>query len=331
MSLPSVALASQATPVESLARLASTLGPGSPKLFIKRDDLLSFAMGGNKVRKMQMVAAEAVAAGADSLITCGALQSNHARVTAAAGSALGLKVALVLNGAPPASATGNLLLDRTFGAEIRYVSTREERAPAMEQMAAEFRAEGRRPFVVPLGASNTTGALGMARALAEIASSGIKPDAIVHSTSSGGTQAGLIAGCALFGVRARIIGISADDPAGHMRDVVNALLAGVAARLGAAPGTIGADRAVEVDDRFVGDGYGIPTAASAEALDLLARREGILLDPVYTSKAMAGLLSRIRAGEFRAYETVLFWHTGGTPGLFADTFQLRIENLRIRN
>src|SRR5262245_16151662 len=135
MSMPSVALASQPTPIEPLARLANTLGPDCPKLFIKRDDLLSFAMGGNKVRKMQMVAAEASASGADTLITCGAVQSNHARVTAAAGSALGLTVGLVLNGTPPASPTGNALLDRTFGAEIRYVATRDERVPAMEQMA----------------------------------------------------------------------------------------------------------------------------------------------------------------------------------------------------
>ncbi len=317
MSLPLVTLAPHATPVDELARLRQALGPRAPRLLMKRDDLLSFGFGGNKVRKMQAVVAEAIASGADTLITCGGVQSNHARVTAAAGAALGLKVVLVLNGRVPEMPTGNARLDRLFGAEIRHVSAREERAPMMETVAADVRARGGRPVVVPLGASTVTGALGFARGLVEIATSSVQPDVIVHSTSSGGTQAGLIAGAALLGTKARILGVSADDPAASLAATVRALLEGMAERLGAKPASLGADRDADVDDTHVGGGYGVPTPASTEALELVARREGILLDPVYTAKAMAGLIARIRAGEFAESHTILFWHTGGQAGYFA--------------
>jgi D-cysteine desulfhydrase family pyridoxal phosphate-dependent enzyme len=317
MSLPSVPLAPHVTPIDELIRLRAALGPNCPRLFIKRDDLLSFGMGGNKVRKMQTVAAEAMSAKADTLITCGGLQSNHARVTAAAGSALGLRVVLVVNGAPQDRPTANALLDQLFGAEVRHVASREERAPTMAAVAAELEAAGRRPFVVPLGASTATGAMGFARGITEIASAGIRPDVIVSSTSSGGTQAGLVAGAALFGLRARIVGVSADDSAERLTGVVRDLLSQMAARLGARPASLGADDDIEVDDAFVGDGYGVPTPASTEALELVARREGILLDPVYTAKAMAGLIDRIRRGQFRSEQTILFWHTGGQVGVFA--------------
>jgi D-cysteine desulfhydrase family pyridoxal phosphate-dependent enzyme len=317
MSLPSVPLAPHVTPIDELIRLRAALGPNCPRLFIKRDDLLSFGMGGNKVRKMQTVAAEAMSAKADTLITCGGLQSNHARVTAAAGSALGLRVVLVVNGVPQGRPTANALLDQLFGAEVRHVASREERAPMMAAVAAELEAAGRRPFVVPLGASTATGAMGFARGITEIASAGIRPDVIVSSTSSGGTQAGLVAGAALFGLRARIVGVSADDSAERLTGVVRDLLSQMAARLGARPASLGADDDIEVDDAFVGDGYGVPTPASTEALELVARREGILLDPVYTAKAMAGLIDRVRRGQFRSEQTILFWHTGGQVGVFA--------------
>jgi 1-aminocyclopropane-1-carboxylate deaminase/D-cysteine desulfhydrase-like pyridoxal-dependent ACC family enzyme len=314
MSMPIVPLAPEPTPVQPLTRLAAEIGAGCPRLFIKRDDLLSFGLGGNKVRKMQAIAAEARAARADTLITCGALQSNHARVTAAAGAALGFQVVLVLNvadGRVPSPLVGNARLDQIFGAELRYVESRQARQPAMEEAAAALRARGRRPFIVPLGASTPTGALGFARGLAEVAERGLSPDVIVHATSSGGTQAGLVAGCALFGLRARVIGVSADDPAETLRAVIAGLLDQIATRLGAAPASIGMDKPIEVDDRFVGAGYGIPTPAATAALELVARREGIVLDPVYTAKAMSGLLARIRASEFSRDETILFWHTGG--------------------
>jgi 1-aminocyclopropane-1-carboxylate deaminase/D-cysteine desulfhydrase-like pyridoxal-dependent ACC family enzyme len=304
MSLPTIALAPHATPIDELTRLVRVVGSHGPRLFMKRDDLLSFGMGGNKVRKMQLVAAEAMARGADTLVTCGAVQSNHARVTAAAGAALGLGVTLVLNGTPQAHATGNARLNHLFGATIHRVATRDEREPAMAGVAAELVAAGRRPYVVPLGASTPTGALGFARGLSEIAAAGLRPDVIVHSTSSGGTQAGMVAGCALFGLDTRVVGISA-------------LVAGMAERLGARPASLGADRPIEIDDGFVGAGYGIATPESTEALELVARHEGIVLDPVYTAKAMAALIARVRAGEFAQNQRVLFWHTGGVPGYFA--------------
>lgn len=317
MSLPSVSLAPHATPIDELRRLREALGAQCPQLFMKRDDLLSFAMGGNKVRKMQLVAAEAIANGADTLVTCGGIQSNHARVTAAAGAALGLDVTLVLNGTLPEIATGNARLDRLFGATVHAVKAREDRDPAMARVAADLAAAGRRPFVVPLGASTPTGALGFARAISEITAAGIRPDVIVHSTSSGGTQAGIVGGCALFGLQARVIGVSADEPAPALEPVVQELLAGMAERLGARSASLTGDRPLEIDDRFVGSGYGVPTKESSEATELVARREGIVLDPVYTAKAMAGLIARIRSGDFARDQKVLFWHTGGVPGYFA--------------
>jgi 1-aminocyclopropane-1-carboxylate deaminase/D-cysteine desulfhydrase-like pyridoxal-dependent ACC family enzyme len=317
MSMPAVELVSAPTPIEEMKRLTAALGPASPRLFVKRDDLLSFGCGGNKVRKIQTVVAEAKSQGADALITCGGVQSNHARVTAAAGAALGMKVVLVVNGTEQAQPTANARLDRLFGAEIRHVSSRDERVPAMEQAAANLRAGGHRPFIVPLGASTATGALGFARGVAELSASGIKPDVILHSSSSGGTQAGLVAGCALLGLRARVVGISADESSESLRGILSGLLDSMAERLGAKRETINGGYPIDVDDSQVGAGYGVPTPASTEALELVARREGILLDPVYTAKAMAGLIARARNGGFDPGQTVLFWHTGGQVGYFA--------------
>jgi L-cysteate sulfo-lyase len=316
MSMPVVRLAPDVTPVQPMQRLSDAIGPAGPTLLVKRDDLLSFALGGNKVRKLEALVAEARAGGADTLVTCGGVQSNHARVTAAAGAALGLEVVLVLNGVAPDHPTGNARLDRLFGADVRYVPTRDERASMMETVANDLRVRGRRPFIIPVGGSTATGALGFARAIGEIAAAGVKPDVIVHATSSGGTQAGLIAGCALFGIRARVVGISADAASDEAASDIAALVGEMARRLGASPASVGADRPVDVDDRFVGPGYGVPTPASEEATEIAARREGIVLDPVYTAKAMAGLIARVRAGEFPSGERVLFWHTGGTPGYF---------------
>lgn len=315
--LPRVTLAPHPTPIDTLTRLRAALGSSCPALHMKRDDLISFGMGGNKVRKLQTVLAEAMAAGADTLITCGGLQSNHCRATAAAGAALGLRVVLVVNGVPQNRPTGNALLDQLFGAEVRYAAVRQDRAPMMEAVAAELVAVGRRPFVIPLGASTPIGAAGFAQGIEELLVSGLRPDVIVHASSSGGTQAGLIAGCALFGLKTRVVGISADEPSSSLQAIVTHLLEAMAERLGGSRAALGADRDVVVDDRCVGDGYGIPTADSTEALTMVARSEGIVLDPVYTAKAMAGLIRHVREGRFSAGETVLFWHTGGQAGLFA--------------
>jgi D-cysteine desulfhydrase family pyridoxal phosphate-dependent enzyme len=313
---PPVALVSTPSPVEELSALRRALG-GGPRILIKRDDALSFAFGGNKVRKLQFVAADALACGADTLITCGGIQSNHARVTAAAAAKLGLRSILVANGTAPARPAGNALLDWLLGAEVRYVADRSERQPAMEAAADEVRRAGGRPYVIPLGASTPLGAMGFVHAVDELRAQLPHPPAlIVHSSSSGGTQAGLLAGCELHGYPARILGISADESSASLARDIAALLDGLCPMLDQPPGRF-ADVSVEVDDRFVGDGYGVPTPESTAALELLARTEAIFLDPTYTAKAMAGLLRRIRGGELRADDTVLFWHTGGQVALFA--------------
>jgi D-cysteine desulfhydrase family pyridoxal phosphate-dependent enzyme len=309
-----VPVARHATPVDELPRLREALGAGCPRLLVKRDDALPFAMGGNKVRKMRLLARHAIDQGADTLITMGGVQSNHARVTAAIAAASGLDSVLVLNGVPPDPPTGNALLQRMFGARIVSVATREAREPAMRETAAQLVREGHKPYLVPLGGSTPEGALAYAHAFLELIDQIDEPDVIVHSTSSGGTQAGLAAGAALAGARTRIVGISADDP--------SASIAGIVRELVPAIGTLtGVDalqhEPVDVDDTFVGGGYGVPTAESTDAMYLAARTEGLLLDPVYTAKAMAGLIARVRAGAFRPDDTVLFWHTGGLPALFA--------------
>ena len=314
--VPSLSFAPLPTPVEPLPRLSAILG-GGPRLLVKRDDAISFAFGGNKVRKLALVAAEAQAHGADTLITAGAVQSNHARVTAAAAAKLGMRAVLVVNGAPPPTPTANALLDALLGAEVVYVRTREERAPRMREIAESMRSAGRRPFEIPVGASTPLGALGFVQALAELLDQMPAPDVIVHATSSGGTQAGLVAGCRLLGLSTRIVGISADvgTPSIHAQVRVN--VDGIAELLDVDPELLKRGTAIEIDDRFVGDGYGMPTAASREAIELTARTEAIFLDPIYTGKAMAGLIAYVRQQRFTEKQTVLFWHTGGQVGLFA--------------
>jgi 1-aminocyclopropane-1-carboxylate deaminase/D-cysteine desulfhydrase-like pyridoxal-dependent ACC family enzyme len=318
-SLPSVPFAPEPTPVEEMPRLRSALG-GGPRLLVKRDDAIGFAFGGNKVRKMRLVAADALARQADTLITCGGVQSNHARVTAAAAARLGLRCVLVANGTAPDRPTANALLARLLGAEIRYVPTREARVPEMEAVAAAQREAGRRPYVIPIGASTPLGAAAFAHAVTELFEQVAPPDVIVHSTSSGGTQAGLVAGCALAGVRTRILGISADEPAAALATEVRRILSGLADLIGPGGGSdvhALADAEIEIDDGFVGEGYGVPTPQSREAIELLARTEALFLDPTYTAKAMAGLIARVRHGAFKSTDTVLFWHTGGQVGLFS--------------
>jgi D-cysteine desulfhydrase len=314
--VPSVQLAHYPTPIEELARLRAALG-GGPRLLVKRDDAISFGCGGNKVRKLELVAAQALADGADTLITTGGGQSNHARATAAAAAKLGLKCVLVLNGTRPATPTGNALLDVLFGAELHYVERREDRAPAMREIASRLQAQGRRPVEIPLGASTPLGALGLARAVGELVTARTVPEFIVHATSSGGTQAGLVAGCILHGLPTRVLGISADTPSAEMQGIVTALLGGMADRLGIDREQLAGAREIEVDDGLVGDGYGIPTAGSREASDLLARTEALLVDQTYTAKALAGLIAHVRGGRFKDSDTVMFWHTGGQVAVFA--------------
>jgi len=313
---PSLPLVSAPTPVEPLPRLSAILG-GGPRLLIKRDDAIPFGFGGNKVRKLALVAARAMEEEADTLITAGGVQSNHARATAAAAARCGMRAILVANGSPPPKKTANALLDDLLGAEVVYVASREERAPRMQEIADRLRAQGRRPFVIPIGASTPLGALAFALAVAELVDQIGVPDVIVHASSSGGTQAGLVAGCRLLGVPTRVIGISADEASPSLQAQVRAIVSGIADLLDLDPTSLSRGTAIEVDDGYVGGGYGVPTDASREAIELTARTEAIFLDPTYTAKAMAGLIANVRRQKFVEGQTVVFWHTGGQVGLFA--------------
>jgi len=304
------------SPVHDLARLGEALG-GGPRLLVKRDDAIPFGFGGNKVRKVAIVAAKAVAEGADTLLSVGGVQSNSARVVAAVAARAGLRCVLVANGARPDRLTANALLDSLLGAEVHYVDTRAERAPAMARIADGLRREGRHPHEIPLGASTPLGALGFVRAIGEMVQQGVVPDVIVHSTSSGGTQAGLVAGCTLHGLPTRVLGISADDSAASIRATVREIIAGMGPLLGVDGEALAGARAIEVDDAHVGGGYGVPSPASIDAASLLARLEALFVDHTYTAKALAGLVHRVRRGTFAAGQSVLFWHTGGQVGLFA--------------
>lgn len=314
--MPAVSLAVLPSPVEELDRLRTMLG-GGPRLVAKRDDAIPFGFGGNKVRKLSIVAARALADGADTLITVGGVQSNHARATAATAAKLGLRCHLIANGAKPDRLTANALLDTLLGAEVEYVSSRAERAPAAERRADAIRATGGRPAVVPLGASTPDGAIGFVRAVGELLEQGVRPDVIVHATSSGGTQAGLVAGCALHGLATRVIGVSADDPASDVERTVRAIIAGMEPLLGPPLADIAREATVEVDDSFVGGGYGVPTPASTEAQQLAARTEALFVDHTYTAKALAALIAYVRDGRIPSNATAVFWHTGGQVGLFA--------------
>jgi len=320
--LPAERLFSAPTPIEEMTRLREALGGErrAPRLLVKRDDAIPFGFGGNKVRKLQLVAADAKACGADTLITVGAVQSNHMRATASTAARLGFRCVLVANGSPPATPRANALLDTLLGAEIHYVASRDERAPKMREIAERLRADGATPYEVPLGASTPLGAAAFARAVSELRGQlpdGTEPEVIVHASSSGGTQAGLAAGCALHGLRTRVIGISADDPAGAIEGEVRRIISGLGALLGRSGDDLARAAHVEVDDSFVGEGYGVPSPASHEAQSLAARTEALFVDHTYTAKALAALIAQVRAGRFAPHESVLFWHTGGQVGLFA--------------
>jgi 1-aminocyclopropane-1-carboxylate deaminase/D-cysteine desulfhydrase-like pyridoxal-dependent ACC family enzyme len=314
--IPSIALLDGPTPVQELPRLRAALG-GGPRLIVKRDDAIPFGFGGNKVRKLELAGAAAVAAGADTLVTVGGIQSNHARATAATATRLGLRCLIIANGQRPVKLTGNALLNDLLGADIQYITSRDERAPAMHAALERLRRDGRAPFEVPLGASTPLGALGFARAIGELVAQDMIPDVIVHASSSGGTQAGIVAGCTLWGLPTRVIGVSADDPAASIQATIRSIIAGAGALLGLDGEAFADTRPIVVDDGFVGDGYGVPSPASTEAQRLAARTEALFVDHAYTAKALGALIAAVRAGRFRDNESVLFWHTGGQAGLLA--------------
>jgi D-cysteine desulfhydrase family pyridoxal phosphate-dependent enzyme len=304
------------TRVEPLERLTAALG--GPTLLVKRDDQTGLATGGNKVRKLEFLVADALAQKSDYLVTLGGPQSNHVRQTAAAAARLGLGCSLVLRGQPPAQPLGNLLLDELLGATVHWSGARTRDDVAAEIMTA-LRAAGIRPTLIPVGGSNGLGALGYALALEELldqlAAQSLAVDTIVVASSSAGTQAGLVLGAALRGFRGRIVGISIDSSAVELTARVTELALQAAQRIGA---TISAgDLRVEVNADYLGGGYSIVGDLEREAIRTVARAEGLLLDPVYTGRAMGGLLDLIRRGKFAPRETILFWHTGGTAALSA--------------
>lgn len=308
------------TPVHALDAFSEALG-GSVRVWIKRDDQTGLALGGNKARKLEYLVHAAKAAGATALVTGGALQSNHARQTAAAAARLGMKCTLAL--VPGAlstvdyTASGNMLLDDLFGAPVFMPPEGVDMAGAIDLAAAELEAQGETVYVVPVGGSSPTGSLGYVGCAHEILAGDQSFGAVVIGTGSGGTQAGLVTGFHGADDAPPVIGMSVAATAADQTAKVHALSVEVATLLGLASAP--EESAVIVDDAFVGPGYGVPTDGMREAVRLLARTEGILLDPVYTGKAMNGLIEHIRRGEGTIAEAsdVLFIHTGGQAGLFA--------------
>jgi D-cysteine desulfhydrase family pyridoxal phosphate-dependent enzyme len=322
--LPRIKFAHLPTAVEPLPRLAAALQ--GARLWVKRDDQTGLAFGGNKTRKLEFLLAEAQANGARMLITAGADQSNHCRQTAAAAARNGFECTLVLTlpagESDPSfmdrSATGNLLLDRLLGAEIVW-APRAERDQVLQRTFQEAWEAGKRPYLIPYGGSNATGAAAYTYALKELLDQDVQPDWIVFPSSSGGTQAGLVLGSRLFDYRGRILGISVDEPAQVLRARVAALAGDTADLLGEAQHFVPDD--ILVNDDYLGAGYGVPGDVEREALHLFAHHEGLLLDPVYTGRAAAGLIGLMRSGFFSSQDSVLFWHTGGAPALFAGRYQ----------
>jgi 1-aminocyclopropane-1-carboxylate deaminase/D-cysteine desulfhydrase-like pyridoxal-dependent ACC family enzyme len=292
-------------------------------LVLKLDDYTGFALGGNKVRKLETELAPHRLRGIDTLITCGGAQSNHARVTAAAAAHLGLRCILVINGQPEKSPTGNARLHQLLTPHIRWIPSREDRGAALEQAQADVEAEGSTPLVVPIGASTGRGALGYALAMKEIeiqssSLTGWEPARtwLFVATSSGGTLAGVLLGTSILGWEGlRIVGVSADDPPDAIRERV-LQQAREGARLIGYEGTLLSDQ-VTITSAFVGAGYGIPTDESLAAGKLWARTEGVVLDPTYTSKAAAGVMEWTKSGRIRRGDRIVFWHTGGAPALLA--------------
>ncbi len=310
-----VPLARVPTPLEEMPRLARHLG--LERLFVKRDDATGLAMGGNKARKLEYDFAPILAGGHDVVVTVGGAQSNHAAMTAAAARRLGLDVKLVLGGPAVSSLRGNMLLDSVYGAEVRYLLDDDDNdslAAAMGAWVAELRREGRRPYALPIGGSSGLGALGYVRAMRELAAqAGPGPFQVVTAVGSCGTLAGLALGARLFAPGARVVGISVSRTARQIADRTAELVAESASILGIAPPSGGAR---ECHDGFH-ESYGVATESGAEAIRTCARLEGLLLDPVYTGKSMAGLFALARAGALDAGVPVVFLHTGGLPILFA--------------
>jgi D-cysteine desulfhydrase family pyridoxal phosphate-dependent enzyme len=313
--IPRIKFTQLPTPVEALPRLTAELG--GPQILVKRDDLTGLAFGGNKTRKLEYLLAEAKSHGAQTIITTGAVQSNHCRQTAAACARLNFDCILVLSGEKPPSATGNLMLDLLFNAKVIW-TTHQDRDQVLEQTYQKAWELGQRPYVIPYGGSNTIGATAYVFAMKELLDQNYQPDWIIIASSSGGTQAGLVTGAGLFGFKGKVLGISVDETEADLQTRVASLASATADTLGEKIIFLPQDILVSAD--YLGGGYGVMGAPEFESIRLFARLEGLLLDPVYTGRAAAGLIDLIQKGYFKPEESVLFWHTGGTPALFSEKY-----------
>ncbi len=307
------------TPLVEASRLAKALG--GPRLFFKRDDMTGFGFGGNKVRGLEYYIADALAQNANVIVTGAGPQSNHIRATAAAARVAGLDAVAVIHDSRPAETQGNLLLDELLGVEVRFTDdpNRALVDTKIEEVAEELRQAGRRPYVVPRGGASALGAQGYVEFVRELGAQlqavDARPQRLALATGACGTQAGLIAGAKLYGAEYRILGVTVSRPVAECLERISRI-AGEAARLAGREIEVEAEDVI-VRDGFIGPGYGIPTPEGVEAIRLVARTEGIFLDPTYTGKGMAGLIAEIRGGRVGKGETVGFLHTGGEPGLFA--------------
>ena len=317
-------LAQLPTPLESLPRLSRELG--GPELLIKRDDQTGLALGGNKTRKLEFLVGQALEQGAATLVTVGAAQSNHCRQTAAAAAKAGLKCELILNGKKPDVPNGNPLLYELLGANCHWIE-RSERPVKLRELSEQLRAQGRKPYVIPVGGSNGVGATGYVVAMQELAgqlnAQKLQVDHLVFGSSSGGTQAGIVLGARVAGFKGQLHGLSIDkdDPELEAYEQEVAQIATACAEY------IGSEKRFSKQDikvvyGYMGQGYGVVGDLEREAIRLMARCEGIILDPVYAGRAFGALVDLIRKGVFKKGETVLFWHTGGAPALFAYAREL---------
>jgi L-cysteate sulfo-lyase len=312
------------TPVVEMRRLSAELG--GPRLFIKRDDQTGLAFGGNKTRKLEYLVGEALSKGCDTLVSGGAAQSNHCRQTAAAACAAGLGCHLALGGEAPDLPEGNLLLDSLLGAHIHWGGP-HRKGEEIPTIVGQLTAEGKKPYVVPYGGSNTTGAIGFVAAVGELKSQLAQTQQsvshIVFASSSGGTQAGLLVGAHLYGLSSKLIGIGIDKGEageGPFEEHVRKLATATVRHLGINHHF--SSEEIIVDNAYLGEGYGVVGDLERRAVTLTARKEGILLDPVYTGRAMGALMDMIEKGRFGQNDTVLFWHTGGSPALFPYAAEL---------
>ena len=321
---PRVRLAHLPTALEPLERLSRELG--GPEVWIKRDDCTGLSTGGNKTRKLEFLMAEALAQGADIVMTQGATQSNHARQTAAFAARLGMKCHILLedrtgSNDPNYNQNGNVFLDRLHGASVEKRPGGVDMAAELEAVANDHRAKGQKVYTIPGGGSNPTGALGYVNCAMELIQQandrGLIIDHVVHATGSAGTQAGLIVGLKALNANVPLLGVGVRAPKSKQEDIVFNLARTTAQKLGCSDVVSREDIVANTD--YVGEGYGIPTAGTIEAIEMFARLEGILLDPVYSGKGAAGLIDLIRKGHFRKGQRVVFIHTGGSAALFGYT------------